>query len=108
MDGMMRPVFYVGNHFREYSKCCFELFIYLWYLIFQSWDCWRGKNDSITFCNAWVYALYDAKGKVSALFEKFSLKHQKKRQYYIIRLGAPAMQMFFEGFVHWSSFFRVS
>jgi hypothetical protein len=23
-------VFYVGNHFREYSKCCFELFIYLW------------------------------------------------------------------------------
>jgi MATE family multidrug resistance protein len=22
----------VGNHFREYSKCCFELFIYLWYL----------------------------------------------------------------------------
>jgi MATE family multidrug resistance protein len=53
------------------------LFIYgIW--IFQSWDCWRrDRNDSITFCNAWVYALYDAKGKVSAFFEKF-LKNIKR------------------------------
>jgi MATE family multidrug resistance protein len=60
-------------------------------------DCWRrDRNDSITFCNAWVYALYDAKGKVSAFFSRSFKKHQKKRQYYNSIGSASAMQCFFE------------
>jgi MATE family multidrug resistance protein len=64
----------------------------------------RDRNDS-TFCNAWVYALYDAKKEKFQPFSRSFLKNIKRSvNITIIRLGAPLpCKCFFEGFVHWSS-----
>jgi MATE family multidrug resistance protein len=90
-------VFYVGNHFRNIVNVVLN-YLFMVFGFSRVGDCWRrDRNDSITFCNAWVYALYDAKKEKFQPFSRSFLKTSKEASILHYSIRAPsAMQMFFE------------